>query len=281
MGDRPCPSSGRRRRRVLRLSAQPWLTAGPGAGRNRAGRGAAGPRDAVRGRDAAGLERGAGPGLPARFPRVLLGVPLRRGVPSRRRVPVLLAPHARRLGRGGAGRRVLHLRRGRRLAAAGGPLDLRAGAPARAALRRRLREGRQDGLGRDHVLRRDALHDPPGIALRVPPSGFVGSQREPDQDRLGRGQRLHVGRELDGGHGHGDRRDRPRLARVRRRRPRRQDRGHELPRPHDGVDGQGKRRPGRPREGLGRSQDAARSRPRWPCRTRRSRPCRRTTGSTT
>ncbi len=256
MGHRSCPSSDRRRRRVLRLPAQPRLASGPGAVRDRPGRDAALPRDPVGGRHAAGLERGAGPRFPARRPRVLRGIPLRGGVPSRRRVPVLLAPHAREFRRGRTGRRFVHLRRGRRRAPARGSLDVRASAPARAALRRRLREGRAHGLGRDHVLRRHALHDPPGLALRVPPAGLVGSQRKPDQDRLGRRQRLHVGRDLDGGHRHGDGRDRPRLARVGRRRSRRQDGGHELPRAHDGVDGQGKRRTGGPREGLGRGQDA-------------------------
>ncbi len=147
--------------------------------------------------------------------RILPGIALRGGLPPGGRVAVLLPARARRLGARRTGRRLVHLRRGRRLAAARGPLDLRAGAPAPAALRRRLRQGGEDGLGRDHVLRRHAVHDPPGLALRVPAAGVFGGRREPDQDRLGSRQRLHVQFGVDDRHRNGDRGDRPRLARVR------------------------------------------------------------------
>ena len=140
---------------------------------------------------------------------------------------------------GRTGRRVLHLRRRRRLAAARRALDVRACAAAAAPLRRRLREGGQDRLGRDHVLRRHAVHDSAGVPLRVSPARVLGIARKPDQDRLGRRQRLHVERGLHGRHRRGDRRDRPRFARVGRRRAGGQDGGHELPRPDDRVDGQG------------------------------------------
>ena len=180
-----------------------------------------------------------------------------------------------------AGRRLLHLRRGRRLSPAGGALDVRAGAPAAAALRRRLREGRQDRLGRDHVLRRHPVHDPSGLALRGAPARLLRSAGKPDQDGVRRGQRLHVRFALRRSTPSGDGGDRSRLARVGRRGARRQDRGHELPRPDDGVDRQGDRGPRRPRKGSRVRGDEAPFSPRSSCPTRPSRSCPRTTGSTT
>ena len=86
-----------------------------------------------------------------------------------------------RLGAGRAGRRVASSSskgtcRCRR--AGRSTFETRAAAPA--ALRRRLHQDGTNGLGRDHVLRRHALHDPPGLALRsaaVPASSEAsGSQ---------------------------------------------------------------------------------------------------------
>ena len=276
-------SSGRRRRRVLRLPAQPTA-------RRRTGRRPRSPRPRRCWPGRRGPSGATRPGSNVAQARDFLrdaresfsAVPLRRGVPSRRRVPVLLAPRARRLGRGGAGRRVLHLRRGRRLAPARGPLDLRAGAPARAALRRRLRQGRQDGLGRDHVLRRDALHDPPGIALRVPPAGFVGSQRAA-RSRSSRAPSTSTRRAststvaTDTATAAIDRDSRVSVDVA----------------PGDKTEVTSFR--GRTTVSTGKesvvlegrekvsaaARSRARSRPRSPCPTRRSRPCRPTTGSTT
>ncbi len=71
----------------------------------------------------------------------------------------------------------------------------------------------------------------PGSLFECRPAGLLGGAGKPDQDRVGRGQRLHVQLASDRRHRRGDGGDRPRLARVGRRRARRQDRSHELPRP--------------------------------------------------
>ena len=241
---------GRGRGRWLpSLQQGPAVSAGPGARRDRRGGERPGPRHA-RGRSrSSGLQRRPGSRLPPGREGLLPGHAIRGGLPPGGRVPVVLAAGPRRHRAERAGRRILHLRRGRRLSSACGALDLRAGAPEAAALRRRLREGRQDRLGRDHVLRRHAVHDPPGLALRVPPAGLLRSAGKPDQDRVGRGQRLHVQLAFDDRHRDRDGGDRPRLARVGGRGARRQDGGHELPRPDDGFDGQGDGGPRRPGEG--------------------------------
>ena len=102
----------------------------------------------------------------------------------------------------------------------------------------------------------------PGLALRVPASGLLRGRGQPDQDDLGRGQRLHVRIDLDRRDRRGDRGDRPGLARVGRRGAGRQDRSHELPRPHDRFDRQGDRRPGGRGADLPRRRRPAPSRPR-------------------
>ena len=143
MGNRPCPSSGRRRRRVLRLPAQPRHRHGsarrPRSPRPRRCWPARPGRSAPRGRARTWRRRAiscATPASPSPDPRYEEAF----------RLAVESQSYSRRtLGGSGAGEQgdaSFIFVEGDVVAAARGTLDLRAGAPARAALRRRLRQGR-------------------------------------------------------------------------------------------------------------------------------------------
>ena len=211
------------------------------------------------------------------------GSPLRRGVPPRGRVRVVLAARARRLGGRGAGRRLVHLRRGRRVAPARGPLDVRARAAARAALRRRLREGgRRPGRPRSCSTTARCTRSGPARS-----SSAAGPSR-----RRSSGSQIKMISGAVNVYTSGSTSTvttdaataaiETRLARVRRRRAGRQDRGDELPRPDDGVD-----RPRRPSSWRAGSRSRPASPDRHdlaegrPARLAPAHCCRRTTGSTT
>ena len=147
-------------------------------------------------------------------------------------------------------------------APAGGAFELRARAAAAAALRRRLRQGGQDRIGRDHVLRRDALHDPAGLALRGA-AGPASAEGSGSQVKMVSGAVNVYTSEVAVD-------DRPRTTATasidRNSRvsvdvaPGRKDRGDELPRPDDGFDRPGDRRPRGAASGSSPRRARARSR---------------------
>ena len=252
------------------------------AGRDRRGRGAAGPRDAGRRRDAAGLQRRAGPG----FPRAMPASPS-RGPAGRRRSVSPSSPSPTRAARSAA--RARGEQGDASFIFVEGDVSLqRAGRSTFEPARQRqplfdgdfVKAGKTGSAeimfydGTLYTIRPGSLFE-----CRRPVSSEVnGSQIKID---LRRDQRLHVRRDLDGRHGLGDGRDRARLARVGRRRP-----WARRPRSRASAAARRCRRARRRvvlegREKVSADADSRRSRPRWPCPTRRSRPCRRTTGSTT
>ena len=139
----------------------------------------------------------------------------------------------------------------------------------------------RNGLGRDHVRRRDPLHAAPRLALRGAPPVALGIGGQPGQDRVGRDQRLHGRVDLEDRDRRRDGRRGPRLPRGAGRREGREDRGHELPRQDHRFDRPRNGRPVGTASGSRRRRAPARSPPRSSFPRRRSRCCRPTTGSTT